>query len=649
MQDAIALAVIAATWIYGWHVGRLWVRGCGVRGRAAVWCLACIIPTASLIAAVHAMGFVGLFSGRGVVSPITVAITFILVCWAARFFVATELPPSTRMLRPGLGPPAPLRMGWWWLPVIVVGGMYLVFFVDAATGYPTGHDTLFYHLPSAVRWMQQQSLNPLPGVASDCLHENGMIVPFLLAFAKLERLFPLVHLPKALVVAATVFALARFIEVRPLPAVIAAVIALSVPMVVFQSFSGYVDLYATASWLSALLAIAWAMRATTARQRRNLILLAGLSAGVALGARTSFLVVTALLAAVLAAEMWFRPHEGRTHAPAPVRNVAWFGVGLLVCTTFWFTRATMHTGNPIYPIEVKVAGTTLLPGYDMNARFPQRSLGLRLQRWWDYPWHEAKYSGSGENPGYPYSRNNAMGAAYAAFVPLGCLALLFGSFNGRPRTQEEKWQIVFLLIAATAVVLVPTVFKEVLRYALPQILLAIVVAAVLLDRLITRFPQAMLATATIALVVTATIAAVKPAHALAGRIRDGRWDRAWFYQVPGVIDDLPPGARVLNLAAPSATYSLLGGNLSNQVITHPEWETLTGMRVPNTMDLQRLGIQYVFVQEPWPTDWPAGLPVRVIFDNSESRAVATSPAARIYRVEPVGYAGQNRNAVLTAR
>jgi hypothetical protein len=329
--------------------------------------------------------------------------------------------------------------------------------------------------------------------------------------------------------------------------------------------------------------------------------------------------------------------------------VACFGAGVLVCTGFWFTRATMHTGNPIYPVGLTVAGTTILPGYDMNERFPQRSLGLRLQRWWDYPWHEAKYSGAGPNPGYPYSRNNAMGAAYAAFVPLGCLALFIGSFHGRPKTQEEKWQLVFVLIAATAVVLIPTVFKEMLRYALPQIVLAIVAAAVLLDRLMTRFPQAMLGTVTVALAITAVIATLKPAHALAGRIRDGRWDRAWFYQVPAVIDDLPPGARVLNLAAPSATYSLLGRHLGNQVITSLEWESVTGSPVPNTADLHRLGIDYIFVQEPWPTDWPPELPVQVIFDNTESRVVKTSLAARIYRVQPQEYAGRGHHARLTAR
>jgi len=41
--------------------------------------------------------------------------------------------------------------------------------------------------------------------------------------------------------------------------------------------------------------------------------------------------------------------------------------------------------------------------------------------------------------------------------------------------------------------------------------------------------------------------------------------------------------------------------------------------------------------------------VRVIYDDSQTRAVATTPAARIYRVESVGYAGRARNAVLTAR
>ncbi len=646
---AALLLVIGATWLLGWLVGRGWVKSCGVRESVSAWALACIVPTAGLLLAVHAMAFVSLLLDKGYVTPVTVAIAFAALMWATSAFVKTQHPPAPKTIRPRIAAPVRSSLRGWWIPVLIVAGMYFVFFVDALTGYPTGHDALHYHLPNAVRWMQERSIHMVVGVPAQCVHENGMIVPFLLSFARAERLFPIVHLPKALLVAATIYGLARYVGVRSLAATVAACVALSVPMVVFQSFSAYVDLYAAASWLSAVLAVAWAMRATHPRQRRNLLILAGLSAGVALGAKTTYLIMTALLVAVILAERWIRPQEGRTLAPAPARNVGIFCAGVLGCTAFWFTLGTVEAGNPIYPVPVTIGEWQVLPGIDFYAKFPKRSAGRKLARWWDYPWREPKHSGMGPNPGYPYSRNNALGAAYAAFVPLGLLAAGLAAVQRRTRTQEERWRVILLLNAATALLLIPTVFLEMLRYALPQILVAIPVAAILIDRLMTRFPRSMLVTATAALAVTAAIATLKPAHALASRIKEQRWDRAWFYQVPPVIDELEPGARVLNLSAPSATYSLLGRDLANRVITPIHWGVLTGDGPPTAEALHTHGIDYIFVHAPWPTDWPDDLPVTLIYDNHVTRLADAAVAARVYRVEPASLGGGPPKPRLTHR
>ncbi|UCG17015.1 MAG: hypothetical protein JSV19_03060, partial [Phycisphaerales bacterium] len=629
MHNVVALPAIAVIWVYGWQVGLLWVKGCGVRERISRWALACIVPTAGLIVAVHLLAIAAMVAQRGLVTPVSVAMIFAVLCRAGHAFVATQLPASPQTLRPGIARPAPVKLGVWWVPIVAVAGMYVVFLVDAVTGYPTGHDTLHYHLPAAVHWMRHGALHVQADLLEHSMHENGMIVPFLLAFARLEHLFTIVHLPKALVVGATMFGLARLIGVSVLGSTAAVCVALSVPMVVFQSFSGYVDLYATASWLSALLAIAWAMRVPRDRQRRNLILLAGLSAGVALGAKTTFLIMTAMLALIVLAEGWLRPQEGRTLAPRPVGNAVLFGVATLACSGFWFVRGAVTTGNPLYPVTVTIAGTQLLPGVDFKANFPQRGLARVLGRWWDYPWRERKNSGAGPNPGYPYSRNNAMGAAYATFVPLGCLAALLAALKRRPRTPEEKWRILFVVLAASAVILVPAVFLEMLRYALPLILVAVPVAAVLVDRLTVRFPRSVVVTLTAALAVTAAIATLKPAQSFLGRVRDGRWDRAWFYQIPPVVDSLGSGAKILNLSAPSQCYPLLGKHLGNVVVSTVQWRALTGSEALSVKALREHAIDYVFVHEPWPTDWPAGMPVDLIHDDTETRALKTTPAARL--------------------
>jgi hypothetical protein len=559
---------------------------------------------------------------------------FVLMCWAGNRLVRLRLPWVPRTVKPSLKPTFS-GLSYWWIPVLIVGGMYLVFLVDALTRYPSGHDTLHYHLPQAVRWMQQQRLDLVLGTTAQTLPENGMIAPFLLAFSRSEHLFTVVHLPKALLLAGVTFGLAQALGVRRIAAIVAGLLALSVPMVVFQSFSGYVDLYAAASWLSAVLALAWASRAEFDRGRRGLIILAGLSAGVALGSKTTYLIMNAMLLLAAVSIDWIRPRARQMHQFQPVRNGLLFGLASLVCSGFWFARNTVQAGNPLYPFRIAIAGHEILPGcYTMDWAFPERTFGEKVLRWWDYPWREPKYSGTGPDPGYPYSRNNGVGAAYTAFVPIGLVAVCVTAFRRRPRTTEEIWQLLYLGFAVSGMVLVVTVFKEMLRYILPHILLAIPVAAILMDRLIHSRPQPMALIVSASLAVTAAVATLEPAHAFAGRWKDGRWDRAWFYQVPELVNNLEPGATVLNLSRPVVGYALLGRHLDNSVITPIHWDVLMEGDPISADALRGHGIHYVFVHEPWPDDWPADLPLKLICDTTRTRILESTPAARIYRVEP---------------
>ena len=174
-------------------------------------------------------------------------------------------------------------------------------------------------------------------------------------------------------------------------------------------------------------------------------------------------------------------------------------------------------------------------------------------------------------------------------------------------------------------------------------------AAVLVDRLTVRFPRSVVVTLTAALAVTAAIATLKPAQSFLGRVRDGRWDRAWFYQIPPVVDSLGSGARILNLSAPSQCYPLLGKHLGNDVVSTVQWRALTGGEALSVESLREHAIDYVFVHEPWPTDWPADVPVDLIYDDTETRALQTTPAARIYRVASSGPAGDVAFTRLTNR
>ncbi len=628
-MHVIALTVIAAVWLVAWRTGLRWCRGCGVAERASVWALACVLPTAGLIVSVHLIALISLFFGRALLTPALVAIVFIFLTslarrWSVRFSEeagAGESEPPTSA--------APPRLGCWWLPILVVVGMYAVFLGDAVTRYPTGWDGLHYHLLLAVEWARDHAMNLAPGVIHQSFPENGMIVPCLLAFAKLERLLTIVHLPKALLLAAVIFGLVRAVGAGRRGAIAGTCVALSVPIVVFQSFSSYIDLYAAVSWLSALLALVWATRVSTDVQRRGLLIMAGLSAGVALGSKTTYLVLVAMLGIVAVAVEWIRPLNFRRDVRRPARNAVVFGVAALACSAFWFVRGTVQAGNPVYPLAVEIGGRQILPGYTAHEAFTDRGLASRIQRWWDYPWHETRKSGW---RGYPYGTGNALGAAYATFVPLGLLAALCSAMRRRRRSVMHDWRFIYTVLVLSGIAILLTIFHEMLRFVLPLVLLAVPVAAVLVDRLVIRAERLTLALLTLSLGVTAAIATLQPAHAFLGRVKSQAWQRAAFYEVPELVDRFEPGTRVLNLASPTLSYALLGRALGNEVVTLEEWGVLLGEDTISTRTLGDNRIDYVYARHPWPRDWPDELPVKLIYDDTDTRRLATTAPTRVYRV-----------------
>ncbi len=662
-----SLCAIVATWLIGWRVGLRWARGCGVDERASAWGLACVLPTAGLIFAVHLTAFVSLIPGVGVYSPPPVAGLFVLLIGLARRLVARSFPADP-------GPWSSVRpagerwdsrtsgsisgssslwatLGGWRIAVVIVAAMYAVFLVDAVTRYPTGSDGLHYHLPVALQWMRNQSMDLIFGLTSHSYRNNGMIVASLMLFAKLEPLLTLIHLPKAALLALVIFGLARAVGASGRASVMAACISLSVPMVVFQSFSSYIDLYAAASWLSALLALTWAARTPRRDRRTGLLILSGLSAGVALGSKETYLLLTPLLGVVAVAIAWIPWRSGagarrdsRTggrgnsaHVRTPYRNGVVFLLAALACSAFWFCRGAVQAGNPIYPLGVAIGGKEVLPGLIAGNLYPSHPVAVKLRRWWAYPWLETKYTGTG----YPYSVNNAFGAAYTTFVPLGFLAVLlrvcatgFRSVGNRfhTRAPHEVWQLILLVLAAAGPLVAMVFFREYVRYVLPLVLVPIPLTAVLLDRLRGRFERPVLAIATCALAATAAIAALKPAHAFAGRVKDGVWDRAAYYEVPALIDEFEPHTRILNHDSYERGYSLSGRNLTNVVITPPQWKMLTKGQAMSDRALQDHKIDYIYLRGPVPPTWPDDLCVEAVYDDSEQCRENGRWATRMYRV-----------------
>ncbi len=634
-----SLVVIAFIWVAMWRVGYRWCRASGVDERASLWSLACIPPTAGLIVSVHILGLAALATGRGLVTPEPAALIFLGLTWLTHRVVPRG--NGRGSLAEGITVTDSPRggLGFWWLPLLIVAGMYTVFLVDALTRFPTGYDGLHYHLHTAVGWMHTQRMDLIFGEPYHSFPENGMIVPFLMLSAGLERLVTIAHLPKALWSAVTVFAIARRMGVGFRGSIVSACILLSIPVVAFQSVSSYIDLFGASAWLSALLALMWASHVKHPASKRNLILLAGLSAGIALGSKTTYLLLVALLGVIAISLRWIegRPRSDASVSPGPFHAAVLFGLGALACSSFWFIRGTVQAGNPVYPLAIEIAGYRVLPGMTADEVFPRLPVLALIQPWWDYPWREFKSAGFS---GYPYSVNNGLGAAYAAFVPAGLLAVLLSGRIRRQHAPSERWLLILLVLALSGPVLLLAVFHEMLRFVLPLVLVGVPVASVLIDRLIGRFERSVLVMVTVALLVTGAMAALKPAHALAGRLKDGIWNRADTYEIPRLVDELEPGSRILNLNAPALTYPLMGAGLERDVITPHQWRALRTGREITAKGLLDNGIDYIYLRLPPPGEdaddlpdaLPNWLPVELMFEGRNETSPPTTASCRLYRV-----------------
>jgi len=317
-----------------------------------------------------------------------------------------------------------------------------------------------------------------------------------------------------------------------------------------------------------------------------------------------------------------------------------FAGACLPCSFFWLVRGAVQAGNPIYPVGVYLGDRELLPGFVPadNPHYKDRSMGEKISRWWNYPWKEAKHSGSG----YPYGRGSGFGAAYAAFVPVGMMLTLLGGmgllFRGRAGRwapdDPEPWTMVYLVLSLAGIALHFSVFREMLRFVLPLVLVAIPLAGVLLDRIGRRVPRGALALMCVSLAVSVSIAVLPPAHALAARVRDGIWDRTRFYGLPKAVDELEAGSCILSLASPYATYPLLGSRLQHLAIAPLRWRMLSRGEPLSAAMLDEHGIDYIYATKGQAASWPADLPVMRISDAKEPPGIVLGEPSLLFKVIP---------------
>jgi hypothetical protein len=116
------------------------------------------------------------------------------------------------------------------------------------------------------------------------------------------------------------------------------------------------------------------------------------------------------------------------------------------------------------------------------------------------------------------------------------------------------------------------------------------------------------------------VASLRPVHAVLGRLASGDWSRAGYYGYPEVLDRLPPGSRVLNLAQTFNNFSFAGANLTNRVI--PDFEAPASL-TPEYLAEQEIDVVVERPDAPRPADPGAAL----LHESERFRVWATAARA----------------------
>lgn len=465
--------------------------------------------------------------------------------------------------------------------VALLGCSYLALAVNVLSAYPAGADSVIYHLPLAARWLQTGSLSipashawrfSLPGNA-----EIGMMV--LLSSGWQAAAIAASWIPAAMV-AVSVYLLAMWMSGRRRTvAVTCALLAMSIPIIESQAMSTYVDLLATAGMIAALALFVTAL-GDHGENTRALWLLSGLACGISVGTKPVYYLYAAWFCVFVVSIVWVK----RRTVGGILKPVALLMLGILLPSLFWFARGVAQTGNPVYPMQVKVANRVIFPGYarsEITELSYEFSSVQRSSFWFIYPWTEWK-----RETGYlkvPYGEGDGVGAAFAAFVPLGMVYFLL-QLGRDPRARMRN--LLLILAFATMFASWWLVMQRVLRFGELIAVFTCVLAVPLLTLLQSK-QRAFAALLVIAIAMTSLIVASVPLHLLAGRVRKHLWSRAEVYNYPQFIDDLPPGSVVVNATgAQDRNFALLGSRLSNRVITSFEAPV-------SVQGLHELGSQYV--------------------------------------------------------
>jgi hypothetical protein len=464
---------------------------------------------------------------------------------------------------------------------------YAFFAAVRVAGFPQGSDALVYHIPLAVRWLQDGSLRiPDSKAWQLSLPGNGEIIMMLALATGKQSLVALgnwISIP-ILMISASFLGLSFCSNKKA--ALDAVLIVLSIPMIEFKAFSGYIDLFGMALLLAAFALFVRRYRLTgtgePAKPMRILcvvtIFVSALACGVSLGTKLTFLPYCAFYFLIVASTLWT---ERAIHNRPIGRLLIWVVIGMLLPSAFWFGRELRATGNPFYPLKVSIGHHLVFPGNDTLELPPQKHLLYnppagaqnhgdrrfvrRASEWWIYPWTEW-LSDPGSFP-IVYGEGSGLGGAFAAFVTVGILFTFYLSFSGEHYNGVERVRRYMVLSWLMLLLLWTFSLHRILRFGLPLWVFAALLAVPAIELMMTAAPRLVGTLLVSSILTTCFVTSLVPLHEIVSHVRSKAWSRSAIYDYPTIIDNLPSGTTVLNDSRfPENDFALAGKRLTNRVI-----------------------------------------------------------------------------------
>ena len=241
---------------------------------------------------------------------------------------------------------------------------------------PIGYDALSYHLPTLAHWLREGQLSESP--LNICCAGYPAAGELFFAWPAIlignDTWVDAVQVGFAVYAAIAVAGIARIASVSRPNALVAGSLFALTPIVLTQANTTDVDLILVAGFLATTFFVLRFLEPPVFGLRRHastgprselrfeLLILAGIAAGIALGTKLTGVVPLLIFAATILTGGLVAAARGRLRAWTAVAACGAFVLTALAVGGFWYAKDVVDHGNPVYPLGVRVAGLAVLEG-----------------------------------------------------------------------------------------------------------------------------------------------------------------------------------------------------------------------------------------------------------------------------------------------